>query len=298
MNKPNRDGRSFLSSLGIHLALCFLLAVAPAPLVLPEGTDKIVELDFVGKAPLGNQIRTRSINKNKRSVQPLARRKQRSAVQARKSPKPEDKKVPPIAKKVLQAKPEAIQKTVKTPPLTLSDKGDIPVKRKKKQKRQASTAPKKAPVKKVVKKSQPNKRNTKLAKVIPKSSKKFNSVGQKGGRSNVRGGSYQSDGAYGVPTGTRDVSEVKQAPGNRPPQYPQLSRANNEQGVVKLVYFVTQDGFVSNIQMAQSSGYEALDYEAIQAIGLYQFLPGQPGKTSHEVHFKLQGKKIVRKVRP
>ncbi|MCB0356754.1 MAG: TonB family protein [Bdellovibrionales bacterium] len=102
---------------------------------------------------------------------------------------------------------------------------------------------------------------------------------------------HESNMNYGVPSGTvRDVKDLVQAPGNVPPQYPELSRRRQEMGQVKLEYFVTSEGQVAQMRMTQSSGHAELDNEAMRAIRRYRFQPGQAGLTTHTVNFVLQGK--------
>ncbi|RME16025.1 MAG: energy transducer TonB [Bdellovibrio sp.] len=90
--------------------------------------------------------------------------------------------------------------------------------------------------------------------------------------------------------GIRDVTDLKQMAGNRPPQYPPLARLKKQEGDVKLVYFVTSDGKVRSVKVVQSSGYSLLDQEAVRAISRYRFFPGQQGYTFQEVKFRLKGK--------
>lgn len=94
---------------------------------------------------------------------------------------------------------------------------------------------------------------------------------------------------YGIPSGVRDVKVLVQAPGNVPPQYPAISRHRREMGQVRLMYFVTNDGQVSQLKLVKTSGYAELDQEAIRAIQKYRFRPGQEGTTSHTVNFVLYG---------
>ena len=53
---------------------------------------------------------------------------------------------------------------------------------------------------------------------------------------------------------------------NCPPEYPWLSRRNGEQGVVRLVVRVAADGRVLAVEVAQSSGFRALDEAARAAM--------------------------------
>lgn len=89
----------------------------------------------------------------------------------------------------------------------------------------------------------------------------------------------------------RSYLGLKQDVGNRPPQYPLEARRQGLQGRVILKYFVTESGFVENIEVAKSSGHKILDDEAVRAISSYKFYPGQAGWTEHPVRFSLNGLK-------
>ncbi|MCB0321527.1 MAG: energy transducer TonB, partial [Bdellovibrionales bacterium] len=100
----------------------------------------------------------------------------------------------------------------------------------------------------------------------------------------------QSASPYGKPTGkTRSYLDLRQTPGNKPPQYPQLARRNSQEGQVQLAYYVKNDGTISSVKMIRSSGHPLLDQEAIRAISQYRYQPGQEGWTVHPVNFHLQG---------
>lgn len=99
-----------------------------------------------------------------------------------------------------------------------------------------------------------------------------------------------SDLEYGVPTGnTRSYLDLRQRPGNVPPQYPTTARRQGWEGEVRLIYYVTAAGQVRNLKLMRSSGYEALDQEAVRAISQYRYMPGQAGWTTHPVYFSLKG---------
>lgn len=100
----------------------------------------------------------------------------------------------------------------------------------------------------------------------------------------------QSNKAYGTPSGSiRSYLDLTQVRGNRPPQYPTIARRNNQQGQVKLAYFVNSDGSVGKMKLVKSSGYPLLDKEAVRAVSQYKYTPGQAGWTLHPVNFQLQG---------
>ncbi len=97
--------------------------------------------------------------------------------------------------------------------------------------------------------------------------------------------------AHGGDTQEGAVSylDLKQAPGNRSPMYPMGARRENRQGLVELVYRVTKEGDVADLQIAKSSGHKDLDLEAARAISAFKFVPGQEGWARHPVSFNLKG---------
>ena len=82
---------------------------------------------------------------------------------------------------------------------------------------------------------------------------------------------------------------LKQAPGNKPPSYPEALRMKQVQGKGQLKYFVTKEGRVSNVELVQSTGSAELDQAALDAFSKYKFVPGQEGYTVHNFEFTLQG---------
>lgn len=102
-------------------------------------------------------------------------------------------------------------------------------------------------------------------------------------------GAAKGDGSGATPADAKDFADLKQKPGNRPPKYPMNARRAKYEGQVELTYFVTKQGTVEQVKVAKSSGYAALDHEAMQAVQNYKYFPGQEGWTSHPVTFSLQG---------
>lgn len=60
----------------------------------------------------------------------------------------------------------------------------------------------------------------------------------------------------------------------KPPQYPPISRRNEETGAVILKFLIETDGKVVESKVDGSSGYERLDEAALQALSLCRFKPG------------------------
>lgn len=104
-------------------------------------------------------------------------------------------------------------------------------------------------------------------------------------------GTGEAAGALGAGNGSalRSYTDLKQAPGNKPPRYPTLARRQSQQGQVQLSYFVQKDGRVSDVKIVKSSGYPLLDQEAVRAVSLFQYQAGQEGWAMHPVDFQLQG---------
>jgi protein TonB len=64
---------------------------------------------------------------------------------------------------------------------------------------------------------------------------------------------------------------------NPPPRYPAAARRRSQQGTVVLSVHVDEHGRVSNLWLFESSGYQALDNAAVQAVKDWTFEPGMQG---------------------
>ncbi len=84
-------------------------------------------------------------------------------------------------------------------------------------------------------------------------------------------------------------TELKQDKGNKGPTYPLKARKEMRQGQVDLVYRVTKDGRVTDVQIAKSSGHEDLDQAALKSVSKFRFVPSQEGWAYHPVLFSLKG---------
>lgn len=62
---------------------------------------------------------------------------------------------------------------------------------------------------------------------------------------------------------------------NPRPSYPAISRRMGEQGKVVLRVFIDAEGQPQEIEIKQSSGYERLDQQALQAVRRWRFTPGK-----------------------
>ena len=80
---------------------------------------------------------------------------------------------------------------------------------------------------------------------------------------------------------------------NPKPEYPSLARRRNWQGTVIVAVVVSEEGFVKEVQIHQSSGYSILDNSALQTVRSWQFVPGKQDGTVSEmqvlvpIHFKM-----------
>jgi TonB family protein len=94
----------------------------------------------------------------------------------------------------------------------------------------------------------------------------------------------------------RPAAQTYVAAGPRPAQpgaaavpgdYPALSMARGEQGVVGVRYVVGPDGLVQNAELAAPSGYSGLDNAALRAVRGGRAQPGQQGVRDRLVAFAL-----------
>ncbi len=77
------------------------------------------------------------------------------------------------------------------------------------------------------------------------------------------------------------------APLNPKPPYPISSRDNGEQGAVMLYACITDHGKVERVDLAQSSGYPALDRSALNTIRHWSFRPAQASGKSIPMCYRL-----------
>ena len=74
---------------------------------------------------------------------------------------------------------------------------------------------------------------------------------------------------------------------NPKPPYPISSRENGEQGAVMLYACITDHGKVERVDLAQSSGYPALDRSALNTIRHWSFRPAQESGKSIPMCYRL-----------
>jgi protein TonB len=88
--------------------------------------------------------------------------------------------------------------------------------------------------------------------------------------------------------------EAADAARNRRPNYPEASRRRGEQGVVRVELRIDPNGRVVDVRVLESSGFSALDAEAVQTVRDWRFRPAQragvpvAGSITTAVHFRLE----------
>ena len=88
--------------------------------------------------------------------------------------------------------------------------------------------------------------------------------------------------------------EAADAVRNRRPNYPEASRRRGEQGVVRVELRVDPNGRVVDVRVLESSGFSALDAEAVKTVRDWRFRPAQrgglpvAGSITTAVHFRLE----------
>ncbi|MCA3366442.1 MAG: energy transducer TonB [Roseomonas sp.] len=87
--------------------------------------------------------------------------------------------------------------------------------------------------------------------------------------------------------------EALDAARNRRPAYPEASRRRGEQGVVRVELRVDPNGRVVDVRVLESSGFNALDAAALEAVRDWRFRPAQraglpvAASITTAVHFRL-----------
>lgn len=87
----------------------------------------------------------------------------------------------------------------------------------------------------------------------------------------------------------RELSELKQVPGNTKPSYDELDRLAQRQGTVVFYAYISNQGAASQIKLIQSSGHRNLDLKTLKAIKGWKFYPGQEGWVEIPFQWDLKG---------
>jgi len=91
-----------------------------------------------------------------------------------------------------------------------------------------------------------------------------------------------------APTGVKDISEVRQVPGNVPPAYPVEDRRARREGEVVVLAYVTPNGLVSQCLLDSTSGSDAMNQSVMESVKRYRFQPGQPSWVRVPFRFALK----------
>lgn len=87
----------------------------------------------------------------------------------------------------------------------------------------------------------------------------------------------------------RSLSQIRQAPGNRLPQYDTEDRRQGRQGLVVFLAYIKEDGHPKEFQLAASSGHRSLDAKTLKALKGWKFQPGQEGWVEIPFQWDLKG---------
>jgi protein TonB len=113
-------------------------------------------------------------------------------------------------------------------------------------------------------------------------------------RRDVAKGAPAADGAAPEPKTTPPIFNAAYL-GNADPTYPLSSRRRGEHGTVLLKVQVTRQGAAGSVSVERTSGFEALDRAALEAVRAWRFAPARQGTQPVEawvlvpVVFKLEG---------
>ena len=92
----------------------------------------------------------------------------------------------------------------------------------------------------------------------------------------------------------KKFSNLKQKLGNTSLFYPDFARRAKMQGTVSVLFFVTKQGLVEQIQLESSSGHSKLDNFVLQTMARYEFFPNQESWVRHKIPFVLKGEEVER----
>lgn len=103
-----------------------------------------------------------------------------------------------------------------------------------------------------------------------------------------------TQGPAGLPTGSLDDSDIKPLRMDSP-VYPPIAKRRSIQGYVKVLFTVTSDGRIEDIQVLESSPPRVFDDAVRQAMGRWRFEPRVSGgqitarQATRTIRFNLQG---------
>lgn len=87
----------------------------------------------------------------------------------------------------------------------------------------------------------------------------------------------------------RELSDLRQKPGNRRPQYDTDDRLKGRVGEVSFLALINKEGQPTDFKLVKSSGHRSLDLKTLKAIRSWKFYPGQAGWVEIPFKWDLQG---------
>lgn len=89
--------------------------------------------------------------------------------------------------------------------------------------------------------------------------------------------------------GVRDISQLRQMPGNPRPSYNSQERYKGHQGEVVYLAYITKSGLPTEFRQLRSTGYANLDEKTLAALRKWKFYPGQEGWVQIPFKWDLKG---------
>lgn len=103
------------------------------------------------------------------------------------------------------------------------------------------------------------------------------------------GDNQSNGGTAAVSNEVRALSELRQSPGNKVPQYDVEDRRQGRQGLVVFLAYIKADGLPKEFQLASSSGHRSLDAKTLKTLKSWKFQPGQEGWVEIPFQWDLKG---------
>tara|TARA_B100001248_G_scaffold262698_1_gene261071 strand:+ start:4474 stop:5304 length:831 start_codon:yes stop_codon:yes gene_type:complete len=266
MKHGNRSKFAFVLSIIIHTGLFAGITYLGLDMTLPEGTVSATEMEFVeGEISVGNQ--TTNIQQQEELI-------------AEKPPEPAPPPPPVKKAKTIEKAPPAEEDLPILPPKeeVAANTEEIPVDEEEIQNPDLEDYLEEPA-------------ESELAEELPEKSISNNELDEEINQLAEKKG-VENQVKYGTSSGTKSHKQLTALPGNVPPDYPMLARLRRYEGTVILHFDVTKSGQVSNVAVAQSSGYSVLDQSALEAHSKWRYRPGKPGRYNKPYHFRLSGKAV------
>lgn len=105
----------------------------------------------------------------------------------------------------------------------------------------------------------------------------------------ARAGEGLANENFGIPTGVRSLSELRQQPGNPAPRYDLEDRLQKREGTIVLFAYITKEGTPTKFKLNKTTGHRSLDAKTLQTLKKWKFLPGQEGWVELPFQWSLKG---------